>query len=158
MHQIKWVSPDALKPNPRNARTHSKKQVRQIADSIVAFGFVVPLVADENGMILLGHGRLAAAIDLDLKKVPVIVLKGLSEAKKRALLLADNKITENAGWDRGRLAIELPELADLLIEEGLDISITGFEPVEIDQIAIDFEEDTSDPADTMENAWLLPRW
>jgi DNA modification methylase len=154
MHQIKWVSPDALKPNPRNARTHSKKQVRQIADSIVAFGFVVPLVADENGMILLGHGRLAAAIDLDLKKVPVIVLKGLSEAKKRALVLADNKITENAGWDRGRLAIELPELADLLIEEGLDISITGFEPVEIDQIAIDFEEETSDPADTVESAWL----
>ena len=72
----------------------------------------------------------------------MIVLEGLSEAKKRALLLADNKITENAGWDRERLAIELPELAELLIEEELDISITGFEPVEIDQIASDFEEDS----------------
>ena len=154
MHQIKWVSPHGLKPNPRNARTHSKKQIRQIADSIVAFGFVVPLVAEENGMILLGHGRLAAAILLGLSKVPVIVLEGLSEAKKRALLLADNKITENAGWDRKRLYIELPELAELLIEEGLDISITGFEPVEIDQIAIDFEENASDPSDTIESEWL----
>ena len=77
-----------------------------------------------------------------------MLLEGLSEAKKRALLLADNKITENAGWDRKRLAVELPELTELLIEEGFDISITGFEPVEIDQIAIDFEEDTSDPADS----------
>ena len=154
MHQIKWVSPHALKPNPRNARTHSKKQIRQIADSVLAFGFVVPIVVDENNTILLGHGRLAAAIDLDLNDVPVIVLGGLSEAKKRALLLADNKITENAGWDRKRLALELPELTELLIEEGLDISITGFEPVEIDQIAIDFEEDTSDPADTVESDWL----
>ena len=154
MHQIKGVSPHALKPNPRNVRTHSKKQIRQIADSIVAFGFVVPIVVDENDTILLGHGRFGAAIDLNLSKVPVIVLEGLSEAKKRALLLADNKITANAGWDRKRLAVELPELTELLIEEGLDISITGFEPVEIDQIAIDFEEDSSDPADTVENAWL----
>jgi DNA modification methylase len=154
LHQIKWVSPHALKPNPRNVRIHSKKQIRQIADSIVAFGFVVPIVVDENDTILLGHGRFAAAIDLNLSKVPVIVLEGLSEAKKRALLLADNKITANAGWDRKRLAVELPELTELLIEEGLDISITGFEPVEIDQIAIDFEEDTSDPADTVESEWL----
>jgi DNA modification methylase len=154
MHQIKWVSPHALKRNARNARTHSKKQIRQIADSILAFGFVVPLVVDETKTTLLGHGRLAAAIDLDLKTVPVIVLEGLSEAKKRALVLADNKIAENAGWERKRLSLELPELAELLIEEGLDISITGFEPVEIDQIAIDFEEDTSDPADTVESEWL----
>ena len=103
---------------------------------------------------LLGHGRLAAAIDLDLNEVPVIVLEGLSEAKKRALLLADNKITENAGWDRKQLAVELPELAELLIEEGLDISVTGFAPVEIDQIAIDFEETGSDPADSIESEWL----
>ena len=78
----------------------------------------------------------------------------MSEAKKRALLLADNKIAENAGWDRERLAIELPELADLLIEESLDISITGFEPVEIDQLVIDFEENTADPADDIQTDWL----
>ena len=86
MHQIKWVSPHALKPNPRNARTHSKKQIRQIGESVLTFGFVVPLVVDEINTILLGHGRHAAAIDLDLAVVPVIVLEGLSEAKKRAWL------------------------------------------------------------------------
>jgi DNA modification methylase len=154
MRQIKWVSPGALKRNPRNARTHPKKQIRQIADSIAAFGFVIPLVADESGVVLLGNGRHEAAEVEGLNEVPVIFLEGLSEAKKRALALADNKITENAGWDRERLAIELPELAEILIEEDLDISITGFEPVEIDQIAIDFEENTSDPADTVESEWL----
>jgi DNA modification methylase len=153
MQDIKWVSPDALKPNPRNARTHSKKQIRQIADSIDVYGFVVPVLIDENGMILTGHGRLEAAKLRGLSKVPVIVLKGLSEAKKRALLLADNKIAENAGWDRKLLAVELPELAELLIAEDLDISITGFEAVEIDQIFTDFEEDSSDPADAMDTAW-----
>jgi hypothetical protein len=154
MHQIKWVSPDALKPNPRNARTHSKRQVRQIADSIGVFGFTMPLLIDETDTVITGHGRLAAAKVRGLSKVPVIVLKGLSEAKKRALLLADNKIAENAGWNRELLAMELPELAELLINEDLDISITGFEPVEIDQIVSDFEEETSDPADTVESAWL----
>ena len=153
MHEIKRVSPNALKPNPRNARTHSKKQIRQIADSIVAFGFTVPLLIDENPIIIAGHGRLEAAKLVGLNEVPAIVLEGLSEAKKRALLLADNKIADNAGWDRERLAIELPELAELLIDEDLDISITGFEPVEIDQIASDFEEDASDPADAVESAW-----
>jgi ParB/Sulfiredoxin domain len=153
MKQLKWVSPDTLKTNPRNARTHSKKQIRQIADSIRAFGFVVALLVDENGMLVAGHSRLEPAKLLGLSEVPVIVLKGLSEAKKRALLLADNKIAENAGWDRKRLAMELPELTELLVDEALDISITGFESVEIDQIVIDFEEDSADPADAIESAW-----
>ncbi len=81
---------------------------------------------------LPGTGRFEAAKLRGLEQIPAIRLRGLSEAKKRALLLADNKIAESAGWDRERLAIELPELADLLIEENLDISITGFEPAEID--------------------------
>ena len=79
MQDIKWVSPDALKPNPRNARTHSKKQIRGIADSIDVCGFVVPLLIDESGLILAGHGRLEAAKLRGLSKVPVIVLKGLSD-------------------------------------------------------------------------------
>jgi DNA modification methylase len=157
MQQIKWVSPDTLKTNPRNARTHSKKQIRQIADSIRAFGFVVPLLIDENGMLVAGHGRLDAAKLLPLSEVPVLVLEGLSDAKKRALLLADNKIAANAGWNREILAVELPELAELLVDEELDILITGFEPVEIDQIVIDFEEDSTDPADTLESAWQSAR-
>ena len=80
-------------------------------------------------------------------------MPGLSEAKRRALALADNKIAENAGWDRELLAIELPELAEILIVEGLDISITGFAAVEIDQLSVDFEEDASDPDDTIDPEW-----
>lgn len=153
MQEIQLRSPETLKPNSRNARTHSKKQIAQIAESIRTYGFTVPLLIDGDGLIIAGHGRLEAAKLLGLRGVPVIVLEGLSEAKKRALLLADNKLAENAGWNRETLAVELPELAELLIDEDLDISITGFEPVEIDQIITDFEADSTDPADTIESAW-----
>jgi hypothetical protein len=85
--------------------------------------------------------------------VPAIEVRDLSEAKRRALALADNKIAENAGWDRELLSAELPELAELLVVEGLDISITGFAPVEIDQITADFEDDPSDPADAVDPRW-----
>jgi DNA modification methylase len=83
----------------------------------------------------------------------VIGVHGLSEGKRRALAIADNKIVDNAGWDREVLAIELPELAEVLVVEGLDISITGFAPVEIDQLTADFEEDSSDPADAIDPEW-----
>src|SRR2546429_2995511 len=115
MVAMQSIAVDALKPNARNARTHSKKQIRQIADSIAAFGFVVPILIDERGAIIAGHGRHAAARLLDLKQVPAIKVQGLSEAKRRALALADNRIGENAGWDRERLAIELPALAEILV-------------------------------------------
>jgi hypothetical protein len=151
---MKWLSVDALKPNARNARTHSKKQIRQIADSIAAFGFLVPILIDEGGLVIAGHGRYAAAKLLGLAQVPVIEVQGLSEAKRRALALADNKIGENAGWDREILAAELPELAEILVVEGLDVSITGFSAIEIDQLAVDFEEDASDPHDAMDPEWL----
>lgn len=151
MERIQLISPADLRPNPRNARRHSKKQIRQIADSIMAYGFTVPVLVDEKDMLLAGHGRLEAAKLLGLKTVPVIKRVGLTEAKKRALLLADNKIAENAGWDRKRLAVELPELAELLIDDQLEISITGFEPAEIDQLTTDFEANDSDPADTVDD-------
>ena len=154
MHEIEFVHVDTLKPNPRNAHTHSKKQTHQIADSIVACGFATPVLIDENSMLLAGHGRLEAAKLLGLEKVPAIRLTGLSEAQKRVLLIADNKIADNAGWNAERLAIELPELAELLITESLDISITGFEPAEIDQLVSDFEEETADPADDIQTEWL----
>ncbi len=126
MVSMQWIAVEAIKPNARNARTHSKKQIRQIADSIAAFGFLVPILTDQGDRIIAGHGRYAAAVLLGLQEVPVIQVEGLSEAKRRALALADNKIAENAGWDRELLATELPELADILIVEGLDLSITGF--------------------------------
>jgi ParB-like chromosome segregation protein Spo0J len=135
MATIDRIAVEALNANARNARTHSKKQIRQLANSIVAFGFNTPMLIDENGVIIAGHARYAAAKLLGLKEVPVIEVQGLSEAKRRALALADNKIAANAGWDLELLAAELPELAEILVEEGLDISLTGFEPVEIDQLA-----------------------
>jgi DNA modification methylase len=153
MVAMQWIAVDALKPNPRNARTHSRKQIRQIADSITAFGFLVPILIDDGGNIIAGGGRHAAAVLLGLQQVPVIRVEGLSEGKRRALALADNKIAQNAGWDRELLASELPDLAELLIVENLEISITGFAPVEIDQIATDFEEDPSDPADAVDPQW-----
>jgi DNA modification methylase len=149
-----WIAIDKLTPNERNARTHSRKQIRQIADSISTFGFVVPILIDEDGVIIAGHGRHAAAKLLDLKEVPTIKVTGLSQAKRRALALADNRIAGNAGWDRERLAIELPELAEILAVEGLDLSITGFSAVEIDQLALDFEQDALDPDDALDPEWI----
>jgi len=153
MVDICWTAIDKLTPNGRNARTHSRKQIGQIADSIAAFGFVVPILIDDDGVIIAGHGRYAAARLLDLKQVPAIKVRGLSQAKRRALALADNRIAESAGWDRERLAIELPALAEILVVEGLDVSITGFSPVEIDQLMVDFEEDASDPDDAIDPKW-----
>ncbi len=151
MLSIRMTAIGALKPNARNARTHSKKQVCQIADSIQAFGFLVPVLVDENGLIVAGHGRYEAARLLGLETVPAIEVTGLSEAKRRALALADNKVAANAGWDRARLAIELPELAELLVLDGLDIAVTGFAAVEIDQLVVDFEEDNRE--DKLDPAW-----
>jgi ParB-like chromosome segregation protein Spo0J len=84
----------ALRPHPNNTRTHSKRQIRRIADSIKRFGFTIPILVDENGFILAGHARLAAAQLLGMREVPVLVVSGLSDAEKRAYILADNKLVE----------------------------------------------------------------
>jgi hypothetical protein len=147
------LSIQEIKPNPRNARNHSNAQIRQIAESMKACGFCAPVLVDENFNLIAGHARLKAAEISGIREIPAIVLSGLSPGRKRALALADNKLCSNAGWDRERLATELPELADLLIEEKLDISLTGFSPAEIDQLQIDFEEDLSDPSDKIDAGW-----
>ena len=133
-----------IKVNPRNARTHSKKQIAQIANSMKEFGNVNPILIDENLIVIAGHGRLAAAKSVGMTDVPTIMIRGLSEAKKRALMLADNKIALNAGWDRNLLKIELEELMRV---DNLDIGLTGFDPPEIDQLILDMEESSADPAD-----------
>ena len=145
--QMDKVSLGKLRPSKRNARTHSKKQIRQIAESIKRFGWTYPILADEQLNILAGVGRFKAAESLGIREVPVIVISGLSETEKRALMLADNKIAENAGWDRGLLAAELGELAKLLPECDLDLAITGFETPEIDDLMIDLVDREDDPAD-----------
>jgi len=119
-----------LKPAPRNARTHSQKQIQKIAASIRQFGFVNPLLVDEQGAIVAGHGRLEAAKSLRMTVVPVIPLAHLTPEQKRAYMVADNRLAELAGWDREILAIEFKELSEL--DLAFEIEITGFEMAEID--------------------------
>jgi DNA methylase/ParB-like nuclease domain len=138
----------SLKPNPRNARTHSKRQIRQLANSIKAMGFIGAIIIDENDMILAGHARSKASELLGMSLVPTIRVSGLNEAQKRAFVLADNKIPENAGWDREILAAELGGLAELLPAHDWNLSLTGFEPAEIDALFAD-EDSKRDPADTL---------
>ena len=127
---VVYQPPAMLKPDPRNARTHSKKQIDQIAASIREFGFTNPILADEAAMVIAGHGRLLAAKHLGLTCVPVITLPHLSEVQKRALRLADNKIAQSAGWDTDLLRVELEAIFEMAVE--FDVSITGFSSGEID--------------------------
>jgi len=136
-----------LRPNKRNARTHSKKQIKQVESSILRFGWTYPILVDEDLQIICGHARWEAAKALGLKDAPVLVMRGLSDAEKRALAIADNKIATNAGWDRSVLAAELGELVHLLPECNLDLEITGFEPAEIDGLMADLGAQDRDPSD-----------
>ena len=121
-----------LVPDPRNARTHPKRQIDQLIASIKAFGFTNPILADPEGHIIAGHGRLHAARAMGLAEVPTIILSGLSEVEKRALRIADNKIALNAGWDLEILQLELHELASIDVD--IDLTLTGFSTGEIDVI------------------------
>lgn len=123
---------DGLKPYQRNARTHSKKQLRQIADSIRRFGFTNPVLIDDGGMILAGHGRVEAARLLGMKEVPCLALSSMTDAEKRAYVLADNKLALNAGWDEDILAGELELI--LTDVETIDIGVIGFSVAEIDTL------------------------
>ena len=144
--QITHRSLATLTPWPRNARTHSKKQIRQIVASIRQFGFTVPVLIDEAETILAGHGRVAAATVLGLTTVPCLQLTHLSEAQKRAYVLADNKLALNAGWDEDLLATELGAL--LATDLDLDIEVTGFSIPEVDALlATVAHEESGDPAD-----------
>jgi DNA modification methylase len=156
LDRITMMNVRKLRPNKRNTRTHSKKQIRQIGNSILRFGWTYPILVNENGEIICGHGRWQAANVLGLKNVPIIVMSGLSDAAKRALALADNKIAANAGWDRALLASELGELAILLPECNLDLEITGFEPAEFDALLADFGDSEKDPADEPTQLAPLP--
>jgi hypothetical protein len=124
-----------LKRNPRNARIHSSRQVKAIASSIRAFGFTNPVLVDDEGVILAGHGRFEAAKLLGLVEVPILRIDDLNEAQKRAYVLADNKLAERAGWDRALLAVELGELSIMLPDLGLSVDLTGFEVGEIDEVS-----------------------
>lgn len=117
-----------LIPYINNARTHSQKQIKQIAASITEFGFTNPVLIDENNGVIAGHGRLLAADLLKIEIVPVYILTGLSEYQKKAYILADNQIALNAGWDDELLNLEIEFLDDV----DFDISLLGFDDIESD--------------------------
>src|SRR5262245_5219480 len=150
-----------LRPDPRNARTHPKQQIDQIVASIRQFGFVNPILADPDGRVIAGHGRLEAAKAMGLAEVPIIHIPGLSETQKRALRIADNKIALGARWDLEVLKLELAELGALDLD--FDLSVTGFSTGEL-KIILDDNVDPDDdvipeppasPRTRLGDIWLL---
>lgn len=150
-----------LIPFARNSRTHSDEQIGQIAASIREFGWTNPILVDEENSIIAGHGRLSAANRLGMAEVPVITLNGLTAAQKRALVIADNKLALNAGWDMELLSSEIEGLA----EEGFDLDLIGFDDDELAALLVDKTEGLTDPNDVPEapaepvsvlgDVWLL---
>jgi DNA modification methylase len=144
--KVRYQNVDALKPYAGNARTHSDKQITQIAASIRNFGFNNPVLVDAESRIIAGHGRVEAAKRLGHTSVPTIRLDHMSDAERRAYVIADNRLAELAGWDREILKIELQGLAGLNLD--FDVEITGFDTAELDLLLDDRVEATKpDPAD-----------
>jgi hypothetical protein len=144
--RIEYRALDQLKPYPRNARTHSKKQIRQIAESIRQFGFTNPIIVDGDGVILAGHGRVEAARLLDFTSIPCVRIDHISPEQKRAYILADNRLAQNAGWNEEILATELQFLLESEID--FEIGVIGFETHEIDRLIDGLnQEEVGDPAD-----------
>jgi DNA modification methylase len=160
-HVERWAV-SRLLPHARNARTHSPEQVAQIAASIREWGWTVPVLVDEDGRLIAGHGRVMAAQQIGLTEVPAMVARGWSDQKKRAYMLADNKLALNAGWDEDLLRLELGELQGF----GLDLSLTGFGDDELAALLLPNEGQT-DPDEIPEpeavavsrpgEVWLLGR-
>ena len=141
-NEIVWLPIENMRPYERNARTHSDKQLRMLAASIRQFGFTSPVLVDETGMILAGHGRVEAAKLLGLETAPTLRIEGLSAAEKRAYILADNRIAERAGWDRDLLRVEFEDL--VAQDLSFNVELSGFETAEIDLILDDHKRDDAD--------------
>src|SRR5260370_33867839 len=143
---VEYMDAARLCPFGSNARTHSKKQIRQLADSIGTFGFTNPILIDDTRTILAGHGRVEAAKLLGMTSIPCVRLSNMTPAQKRAYVIADNQLALNAGWDEELLTIEFKELLACDLE--FDIEITGFSIAEIDCLVESLTpEEQGDPAD-----------
>jgi len=172
MNDISIIAPDRLEhialvdlvPHDRNPRTHSKKQLKQIADSIRRFGFTNPVLIDAANSVIAGHGRIEAARLLGMSEVPVLRLEHMSEAEKRAYVIADNRLAELAGWDNDLLALEFGAIAEL--DNAFELALTGFDTAEIEALLNGLDEtppteepvevDLSAPVVTHAgNIWLL---
>ena len=159
--KIEYLAPDVLIPYANNARTHSAEQVQQIAASIKEFGFTNPVLIDDGGGIIAGHGRVKAAQLLKMDAVPCLRLSGLTKAQIKAYILADNKLALNAGWDENLLKIELKGLADL----NFDLSLTGFSDLELSKMfpetvaGLTDEDETpeppKEPISVLGDVWVL---
>ena len=155
--EIRYRRIDELKPDPRNPRQHTRKQIKQLARSIAAFGYTVPALIDDDDNVIAGHCRILACRELGRpEEIPTVVIEGLSEAKRRALMLADNRLAENATWDERLLAEQLRDLS--LADLGFSIEVIGFEMGEIDlKIAgLDGETPIEDPADAAIEPATMP--
>tara|TARA_R100001443_G_scaffold116996_1_gene139431 strand:+ start:3071 stop:3580 length:510 start_codon:yes stop_codon:yes gene_type:complete len=147
--EIEKVKTDVLIPYVRNARTHSDEQVAQICGSIKEFGFTNPVLIDSEKVIIAGHGRVMAAQRMGLSEVPCITLDYLTEAQKKAFIIADNKLALNAGWDEELLKVELKELKDI----DFNVELTGFSLEEITDIFFEpeFEIGSEDEQGGLDN-------
>ena len=132
---------ERLIPYARNSRTHSDAQVAQIAASIKEWGWTTPVLVDEDGQIIAGHGRIMAARKLGMIEVPVVIAKGWSDAQKRAYVIADNKLALNAGWDESILKLEFEELQSL----DFDYQLTGFSEAEMTNLFLEKQEGITNP-------------
>ena len=143
---IKYKDPRKLKPRLKNPRTHTPRQIKQIAASITEFGFINPVLLDGADQIVAGHARVAASLTLGMTDVPTVRVDHLSPAQIRAYVIADNRLAENAGWDRDLLALELQELS---IQPNFDVTVTGFEMAEIDLMVGEASRGEPDEADVI---------
>ena len=142
--KIKYKDPSQLRPRLKNPRTHTAKQIKQIAASIKEFGFINPILTDSADGIIAGHARVEAAKLIGMSDVPTVRVDHLTPAQIRAFVIADNRLAEVAGWDRELLALELQELS---IELNFDVTVTGFETAEVDLFISELNEGTPDEAD-----------
>lgn len=141
--KVELMPLDRLVPYARNSRTHSDEQVAQIAASINEWGWTIPVLVDEAGTLIAGHGRIMAARKLGLKEVPAMTAMGWTEAQKKAYVIADNKLALNAGWDLDALKVELADLGEL----GFDVGLTGFGDDELADLLAEETEGLTDPDD-----------
>ena len=135
--EIVYKKINELKPYENNSRTHDESQIKQICESIKEYGWTNPVLIDENNMIIAGHGRVEGGKKLNIKEVPCIVLSGLTEAQKKAYVIADNKMALNAGWNEELLKTELENLKEL----DFDLELTGFNIDELDELFKQDEEE-----------------
>ena len=153
--EVAYVATTDLIPYANNPRTHSDQQVAQVAASIQEFGFNNPILIDEHNSIIAGHGRLAAAQKLEMNTVPTILLEGLSEAQRKAYVIADNKLTENGGWDYDILAVEIDRLKEL--DVNIDLTGFGIEELQVITQDVDFApagEDEQGKLDELDPKWI----